>query len=95
MTVRTVIRRPIITEKANFLKEKQNKYVFEVDRNSNKIEIAKAIQELFKVTVEDVRTYITHGKTKTRGRFRGRRPDWKRAVVQLKAGDSIEFFEGA
>ena len=95
MTERNVIRRPIITEKATYLKEKQNKYVFEVDRDSNKIEIAKAIQALFKVTVEDVRTYITHGKTKTRGRFRGRRPDWKRAVVRLKDGDSIEFFEGA
>ncbi len=95
MSGKNVIRRPIITEKASFLKEKQNKYVFEVDPDSNKIEIAKAIQTLFKVTVEDVRTYITHGKTKTRGRFRGRRPDWKRAVVRLKDGDTIEFFEGA
>ena len=95
MSTRTVIRRPIITEKASRLKEKHNIYVFEVDRNSNKIEIKQSIQELFKVTVEDVRTSIAHGKIKSRGRFKGRRADWKRAVVQLKKGDTIEFFEGA
>lgn len=91
---RDIIRRPIITEKATFLRENQNKYVFEVERNCNKIEIKKAVEDMFKVTVEEVHTYITHGKIKARGRFRGRRPDWKRAVVQLKQGDSIEFFEG-
>jgi large subunit ribosomal protein L23 len=95
MSTRTVIRRPIITEKASRLKEKHNIYVFEVDRDSNKIEIRKSIQELFKVTVEAVRTSIVHGKIKSRGRFKGRRADWKRAVVQLKQGDTIEFFEGA
>jgi large subunit ribosomal protein L23 len=91
---RNIIRKPVITEKATHLKEKQNKYVFEVERNSNKIEIKKAIEEIFKVTVKDVHTYITHGKIRTRGRFKGRRPDWKRAVVLLKEGESIEFFEG-
>ena len=95
MSTRDIIRKPIITEKATYLKEKSNIYVFEVERNCNKIEIRNAIQEMFKVTVEDVRTYITHGKIKTRGRFKGSRPDWKRAIVQLKKGDSIEFFEGA
>ena len=92
--VRNIIRKPVITEKATHMKEKMNKYVFEVERNSNKIEIKKAIEELFKVTVQDVRTYITHGKIRTRGRFKGKRPDWKRAIVLLKEGDSIEFFEG-
>jgi large subunit ribosomal protein L23 len=91
---KNIIRRPVITEKATHLKEKENKYAFEVERNSNKIEIKKAIEEIFKVTVEDVHTYITHGKIRTRGRFKGRRPDLKRAVVRLKKGDSIEFFEG-
>lgn len=94
MSTRMIIRKPIITEKASRQKEKHNTYVFEVARDSNKIEIRKAVQDLFKVTVEEVRTYITHGKVKTRGRFKGRRPDWKRAVVQLKEGDTIEFFEG-
>jgi large subunit ribosomal protein L23 len=91
---RNIIRKPVITEKATHLKDKSNKYVFEVERNSNKIEIKKAIEEIFKVTVQDVHTYITHGKIRTRGKFKGRRPDWKRAVVLLKEGDSIEFFEG-
>ena len=94
MSTKTIIRKPVITEKATRLKEKHGTYVFEVERNCNKIEIRNAVQKLFKVTVEDVRTYITHGKIRTRGRFRGRRPDWKRAVVQLKKGDTIEFFEG-
>jgi large subunit ribosomal protein L23 len=91
---RNIIRKPVITEKATHLKEKSNKYVFEVERNCNKIEIKKAIEEIFKVTVKDVHTYITHGKIRTRGRFKGRRPDWKRAVVLLKEGETIEFFEG-
>jgi large subunit ribosomal protein L23 len=89
-----IIRRPIITEKATLMKENENKYVFEVEKESNKIEIKKAIEELFGVSVTNVNTYTTHGKVRTRGRFRGRRPDWKRAVVQLKEGDTIEFFEG-
>jgi large subunit ribosomal protein L23 len=91
---KNIIRKPVITEKATHLKEKSNKYVFEVERSCNKIEIKKAIEEIFKVTVKDVHTYITHGKIRTRGRFKGRRPDWKRAVVLLKEGESIEFFEG-
>ena len=89
-----IIRRPIITEKATWLRESSNKYIFEVIRDCNKIEIKNVIEELFGVTVESVRTYTTHGKIRSRGRFRGKRPDWKRAVVQLKEGDSIEFFEG-
>ena len=88
-----ILRRPIITEKATWMKEDSNKYVFEVDKNCNKIEIRKAVEEQFKVTVKDVRTYNTHGKVRTRGKFKGRRPDWKRAIVQLKEGDTIEFFE--
>lgn len=94
MNIKDIIRKPIITEKATFMKTNHNVYVFEVERKCNKIEIKKAVEDFFKVTVTDVRTYITHGKTRTRGRFSGRRPDWKRAIVQLKDGDTIEFFEG-
>ena len=68
--------------------------VFEVSRDANKIEIRSAIQSLFKVTVTDVRTLIVRGKEKRMGRFSGQRPSWKKAFVTLKAGDSIEFFEG-
>lgn len=89
-----ILRKPIITEKANWLKESSNKYVFEVEKKCNKLEIQHAVEERFGVTVVGVRTYSTHGKLRTHGRFHGRRPDWKRAIVQLKAGDTIEFFEG-
>ena len=91
---KNILRRPIITEKANWLKENSNKYVFEVDKHCNKIEIRKAVEEQFNVTVTDIHTYSTHGKIRTRGRFKGKRPDWKRAIVKLLEGDTIEFFEG-
>ena len=89
-----IIRKPIITEKATWLKDNENKYIFEVDMSCNKIEIKNAVEDLFKVSVTNVRTYTKHGKIRTYGRFRGKRPDTKRAVVQLKEGDTIEFFEG-
>ena len=92
---KTILRRPIITEKATYLKGKSNKYVFEVEKKCNKIEIKNAVEEQFNVTVKDVHTYSTHGKIRTRGKYSGRRPDWKRAIVHLKEGDTIEFFEGA
>jgi len=92
--MKNIIRKPIITEKATWLKDDSNKYVFEVEKNCNRIEIKKAVEELFGVTVESVKTYSTHGKIRSRGRFSGKRPDRKRAIVQLKQGDSIEFFEG-
>jgi len=92
--IKDIIRRPVITEKATWLKDSSNKYVFEVSKGCNKIEIKEAIEKLFSVTVENVNTYTTHGKIRSRGKFSGKRPDWKRAVVKLKKGDSIEFFEG-
>jgi len=95
MKTKNIVRRPIITEKASKMKESDNKYVFEVERSCNKIEIKKAVEDLFKVKVKSVHTYITHGKVRTRGRYSGRRSDWKRAIVELKEGDTIEFFESA
>ena len=89
-----ILRRPVITEKATWMKEKSNKYVFEVGKNCNKIEIRHAVEDQFNVKVIDIHTYSTHGKMRTRGKFSGRRPDWKRAVVQLRKGDTIEFLEG-
>jgi large subunit ribosomal protein L23 len=68
--------------------------VFEVAKDSNKIEIRHAVQSLFNVSVTAVRTLVVRGKQKRVGRFSGRRPAWKKAVVTLKAGDNIEFFEG-
>jgi large subunit ribosomal protein L23 len=91
-----IIYRPIVTEKSTTLQEKQQ-YVFEVDPHANKIEIAKAIEKKFNVTVQEVRTMNYKGKTKTqltrRGRFRGTTSHFKKAIVTLKEGDKIEFFE--
>ncbi|MDQ3365343.1 MAG: 50S ribosomal protein L23 [Myxococcota bacterium] len=103
----TIIKRPLLTEKSARLRETgggasakaegesyKQQFVFEVARDANKIEIRAAVQQLFKVTVTDVRTLIVRGKEKRIGRFSGRRPAWKKAFVTLKAGDNIEFFEG-
>lgn len=90
-----IIKSPIVTEKSTDLKEKKNQIVFEVDRRANKIEIRQAIEKLFKVKVTDVRTINFLGKTRRVGRHIGKKPDWKKAIVTLKEGDSIDFFEGA
>jgi len=89
-----IIRRPLITEKSTIQKEMNNQLAFEVDRRANKIEIKKAVERIFKVQVEDVRTQNYQGKIKRLGRNLGRRRHWKKAVVTLKPGQKIEFFEG-
>lgn len=89
-----ILRRPIITEKSSTLKDENNQIIFEVDSESNKSEIAKAVEKLFKVTVLSVRTQNRIGKRKRLGRHEGRRKDWKRAIVTLKEGDRVDFFEG-
>jgi large subunit ribosomal protein L23 len=90
-----IIRRPLITEKSTRQKDEGRQYVFEVDRDANKIEIQAAVERLFKVTVLQVRTCNVLGKLKRVGRKYGKRPDWKKATITLKEGDHIEFFEGA
>lgn len=103
----SIIKRPLLTEKSARLRETggaataapegetyAQQVVFEVARDANKIEIRRAVQDLFKVTVTDVRTLVVRGKVKRVGRFSGQRPSWKKAFVTLKAGDNIEFFEG-
>ena len=89
-----IIKRPLITEKSTIQKEMDNQLAFEVDRRANKIEIKKAVESIFKVQVENVRTMNYQGKRKRLGRTIGRRPHWKKAVVTLKPGQKIEFFEG-
>lgn len=88
-----IVRRPVVTEKGTALKE-QNKYLFEVDRRANKIQIRHAVEALFHVKVAAVHTVGMRGKVKRLGRFAGRTSDWKKAIVTLKEGHSIEFFEG-
>jgi large subunit ribosomal protein L23 len=90
-----VIKKPLITEKANILKEKDNKVAFVVDRTANKAEIKEAVERLLKVKVLKVNISNMKGKPRRLGRTIGKRPDWKKAVVTLKPGDRIDFFEGA
>lgn len=91
-----IIKRPILTEKMTMLAEK-NQYAFEVDINANKIEIAKAIEKRFSVEIESIRTIRYKGKRKSqftrRGRLPGSRSNWKKAIVTLKTGQTIELLE--
>jgi large subunit ribosomal protein L23 len=89
-----ILKRPLITEKATFQKGEGNAVSFEVEGKANKKQIREAVEKLFKVKVEDVRTMNVAGKVKRRGRTVGLRPGWKKAVVTLKEGEKIEFFEG-
>ena len=88
-----IIRRPVVTERGTGLRE-ENKYLFEVDRRANKVEIKQAVEVLFNVKVAAVNTVSMKGKPKRLGRFVGRTSNWKKAIVTLKEGHSIEFFEG-
>jgi len=90
-----LLKHPHLTEKSVRQKEELNKVTFLVDPGANKVEIKRAVEDLFKVTVLDVRTVSGKGKIKRVGRHTGRRPDWKKAVLTLKEGDKIEYFEGA
>jgi large subunit ribosomal protein L23 len=96
MSPEQIIKRPIIlTEKSRVLQENDNQVIFEVDRRANKIEIRQAVQTLFKVTVTDVNTLVTRGKMRRMGRGVSKTQNWKKAIVTLKEGDKITFFQGA
>jgi large subunit ribosomal protein L23 len=82
---------PVITEKGTALKERNGQYLFKVAKISNKIEIKRAVEKIYKVKVEKVNTLTVRGKTKRMRMSRGRTPDWKKAVVTLQEGESIEF----
>ena len=87
-----VVKKLLMSEKASRLKEVANQYVFEVDRGANKLEIRRAVEQQFNVKVQDVNTMTRPGKAKRqRTMSYGRTPDWKRAVVTLQAGQSIEM----
>ena len=90
-----VVVRPIVTEKTSLMKEGGNQYVFEVARDANKIEIAKAVEQLFKVKVLSVRVMNMEGKKRRLGKHSGKKADWRKAIVKLNPKDKIPFFEGA
>lgn len=89
-----IVKKALITEKSTLAREEANKYVFEVDRRANKIEIVKAIEKLFKVKVLDVHVMNVTGKKKRLGRVVGQKRSWKKAVVTLAPGNRIEIYEG-
>jgi large subunit ribosomal protein L23 len=93
MNAHQIILRPLITEKNTNLMV-YNKYSFEVDRNANKTQIKRAIEEIFKVSVTKVHTMNMRGKMRRRGMRFGYTADWKKAIVTLAEGDRIELFEG-
>lgn len=96
MLLEQVIKRPLIlTEKGNVLRETQNTFLFEVDRRANKIQIRNAVEKLFNVKVEQVRTMVVRGHLRRMGRGHEKTKNWKKAIVSVKDGDTIEFFEGA
>ena len=90
-----IIVQPLITEKTTQLKDDHNKLTFKVHKSANKIEIKKAVESLFKVSVLSVNTINMKGKVKRLGVHQGKRPDWKKAIVTLAEGDNVDFFESA
>jgi large subunit ribosomal protein L23 len=92
ITPHQVIVRPVVTEKSNDLVASKNQYVFEVHKDANKIEIRSAVEMVFGVRVSAVRTQFVRGNTRRVGRFYGKRPSWKKAIVTLHDGDSIDLY---
>jgi large subunit ribosomal protein L23 len=88
---RSVLRKPLLTEKVAGIQDKNNQYAFVVDPMANKVEIKRAVELKYSVKVLDVNTLSVRGKVKRLGRFAGKRADWKKAIVTLKKGDTIEL----
>lgn len=96
MNPEQIIKRPLIlTEKGNRLREQSNQYLFEVERTANKAQIRDAVETLFSVKVERVHTLIVRGRMRRMGRGHSKTRNWKKAIVSLKEGESIDLFEGA
>lgn len=89
-----MITRPVVTEKTTEQKERDNQITFEVNPKTNRIEVKRAIENIFNVKVETVRTMNIKGKVKRRGRVVGKRKNWKKAIVTLMPGQRIDFFDG-
>jgi large subunit ribosomal protein L23 len=90
-----VVKRPLITEKAERAREENGEYAFQVHRDATKIQVKQAVEKLFSVHVTRIHTSIVRGKNKRVGRNVGRRPNWKKAIVTLRKGETIALFEGA
>lgn len=95
MSLYNVLKRPLLTEKTTLQHETANQIVFEVSKQANKVQIKASLEKAFNVKVVDIRTSIVKGKNKRLGRHMGKSRDWKKAIMTLKEGDKIEYFEGA
>ncbi len=93
MDARRVLRRPLLTEKATIARELDNEYAFEVDPTANKIQIQQAVESRFDVKVKQVRTIRVRGKIKRMGMHQGKRADWKKALVTLPEGQTIDLYD--
>lgn len=89
-----ILKRPILTEKSNWQSDNLHRYTFEVDARANKLQIKEAVERVFNVQVLTVNVMIMRGKQRRWGRIMGRTRDWKKAVVTLAPGQTIQFFEG-
>ena len=94
MNLANVLLRPLVTEKSTILQER-GKYVFQVDMKATKQDVARAVKWAFDVDVTDVNTFRVRGKVKRYGRRPAKMPDWKKAIVTLAPGNTIQLFEGA
>jgi large subunit ribosomal protein L23 len=90
----SIIRTPLLTEKCHDLKEKLNQVAFRVDRGANKVQVKEAVEKIFKVKVKSVNIMNVQGKRKRLGRNTGKRPDWKKAVITLQPGETLDIIEG-
>jgi large subunit ribosomal protein L23 len=90
----SILEKPLITEKSTMMQEQGNRVMFQVKRSANKLQIKEAVQNIFNVTVLDVNTINVKPKTQRFGRHQGQTKAWKKAIVLLKEGDRIDFFDG-
>ena len=90
----SILEKPLITEKSTMMQEQGNRVMFQVNRHANKLQIKEAVQNIFNVTVLDVNTINVKPKSQRFGRHQGQTKAWKKAIVLLKEGDRIDFFEG-
>jgi large subunit ribosomal protein L23 len=94
ITIQDVVKRPLVTEKSERNRSDAHQFAFEIHRDATKIQVKQAVEKLFNVHVLAVRTAVIRGKNKRVGRSSGRRPNWKKAFVTLKEGETIALFEG-
>jgi large subunit ribosomal protein L23 len=90
----SILEKPLVTEKSTMMQEQGNRVMFQVKRSANKLQIKEAVQNIFNVTVLDVNTINVKPKTQRFGRHQGQTKAWKKAIVLLKEGDRIDFFDG-